>query len=65
VLEFYERDERRYGLVLNNTKQYAHNVPILRAIKTLSAQFEEADSLPLALKALVRVRVATLNGCPF
>jgi hypothetical protein len=65
ALEFYERDEQRYGFVLNNTKRYAHNLAILRAIKTFAALFEEADSLPLDLKALVRVRVATLNGCPF
>ena len=25
----------------------------------------DGEELPLSLKALVRVRVATLNGCPF
>ena len=65
VLEFYRRDQEKYGVVLNNTKQYAHNLAILRAIKAFAAGFEEADALPLPLKALVRVRVATLNGCPF
>ena len=57
--------KRSTGLVLNNTRVYAHNVAILRTVKTLAACFEEATLLPLSLKALVRVRVATLNGCPF
>jgi hypothetical protein len=65
VLEYYSRDEEKYGVVLNNTRVYAHNVAILRMIKTLAACFEEATLLPPSLKALVRVRVATLNGCPF
>jgi hypothetical protein len=65
ILEFYRRDEEKYGVVLNNTKLYAHNLAILRAIKAFAAAFEEANLLPLALKALIRVRVASLNGCPF
>jgi hypothetical protein len=63
--QFYDKDVERYGAVLHNTKMYAHNVPVLRAIKDFSAQFAEAQALPLGLKALIRVRVATLNGCPF
>jgi hypothetical protein len=65
VLEWYERDEARYGVVLNNTKLYAHSVPVLRAIKGFVGAFNEAQAIPLALKALLRVRVATINGCPF
>lgn len=65
ILELYRRDEEKYGVVLNNTKLYAHNLAILRAVKAFAAAFEEADLLPLALKALVRVRVASLTGCPF
>jgi len=63
--EFYERDEERYGAVLNNTKIYVHNVRVLRAIKNFVALFNEASAIPLAQKALIRVRVATINGCPF
>ena len=63
--EYYDRDVDRYGAVLNNTKVYAHNPAITRAIKELAAAFEQATTIPVALKALVRVRVATLNHCPF
>jgi hypothetical protein len=65
ALPFYELDEQRYGTVLNNTKLYAHNLAVLRAVKGFVAAFGEATSIPLSLKALVRVRVAILNLCPF
>ena len=29
---YYDADVERYGAVLNNTKLYAHNVPVLRAM---------------------------------
>jgi alkylhydroperoxidase family enzyme len=62
---FYEADRERYGTVLNNTKLYAHNPAVLRAVKGFVAAFAEATTIPTALKALVRVRVAGINGCPF
>jgi len=62
---FYSRDVDHYGVVLNNTKLYAHNVPVLRAVKEFVARFSEATTVPIDLKALLRVRVALLNGCPF
>ena len=65
ALPFFELDEERYGLVLNSTKIYAHHLPVLRAVKGLAAGYNEVTELPIALKALVRLRVATLNGCPF
>jgi hypothetical protein len=65
ALDYYDRDIERYGVVLNNTKIYAHNVAVLRAMKGIVAAFNDTSSLPLWQKALIRVRVATLNGCPF
>ena len=62
---FYDKDEERYGAVLNNTKLYAYNVEVLRAIKGFAAAFAETKAIPLDQKALIRVRVARLNGCPF
>jgi alkylhydroperoxidase family enzyme len=62
---FYDGDVERYGVVLNNTKLYAHNVEVLKAIKGFAALFAETRAIPLGQKALIRVRVATLNGCPF
>jgi hypothetical protein len=65
AIEYYDRDEERYGAVLNNTKLYAHNVAVLRAMKGLAAAYGEMRSLSLGQKALIRVRIAGLNGCPF
>jgi hypothetical protein len=62
---FYDRDIELYGTVLNNTKLYSHNIAVLRTVKELAAGFAETAALPLGLKALIRVRVAGLNGCPF
>jgi hypothetical protein len=65
AVEFYERDLARYGQVLGNTKLYAHNLPVLRAMKTLMAGYAETTAVALVTKSLVRTRVAVLNGCPF
>jgi hypothetical protein len=65
VLPFYERDEAAWGTVLNNTKIYAHNVQVLKALKDFVAAWNETSALPRDLKALVRARVAIHNGCPF
>ncbi len=65
AVEYYELDEKRYGYVLNNTKLYAYNVPVLKAMKAVVAGYGETRALPLALKSVVRVRIALLNDCPF
>jgi alkylhydroperoxidase family enzyme len=62
---YYEADVSRYGVVLNNTKMYAHNVAILKAIKEFALAFGRANTLPTGLKSMIRVRVAALNQCPF
>jgi hypothetical protein len=63
--EYYERDVATWGTVLNNTKLYAHNVSVLKALKTFVGAFAQASSVPLGVKSLVRARIAILNGCPF
>ena len=63
--EFYDRDESTWGAVLNNTKLYAHSPAVMRAVKDFVGAFAEATAIPLGQKALIRVRVAGLNGCPF
>jgi AhpD family alkylhydroperoxidase len=65
ALAHYETDEQRYGQVLNNTKLYAYNLPVLETMKAVAAGYAKTSELPLSLKSLVRVRIAVLNGCPF
>ena len=61
ALPFYDLDEERYGEVLNNTKLYAHNIAVLRAIKGFVGAFAESYTIPLALKAAaVRMHICSI-----
>ncbi len=63
--EIFERDRQLFGFVLNTTRVQAHCPPILHAAKQLSVAIETSGRLPAELRALVNLRVAQLNGCPF
>lgn len=63
--EIYARDRETLGDVLNTTKVYAHCPPILRAAKLLGKALEESGLLDAQLRALLCMRVAQINGCPF
>lgn len=62
---FYDADIERYGTVLNNTKLYSYNVGVLKAVKLFAGVFAETKAIAADQKSLIRVRVASLNGCPF
>lgn len=61
----FAKEEELFGELLNTTKIMAHCPPVLRAAKQLSASIEQSGLLPKSLPALVYLRVATINGCPF
>ena len=63
--EIYARDRETLGAVLNTTKVYAHCPPILRAAKLLGKALEDSGRVSPQLRALVCLRVAQINGCPF
>ncbi len=63
--ELFAKERSLYGELLNPTKVMAHCPPILRAAKLLSASIAESGTLPEGLAALVSLRVAAINGCPF
>ena len=63
--EFFDRDERVFGLVLNPTRVQAYRPSILAAAKALSRSVGTDGVLPAALRTLVCQRVAMLVGCPF
>jgi len=62
---YFDLDVERYGIVLNNTGLYAHNVEVLRAIKDFVGAFGAAKAIPFDQKAMIRVRIAGINGCTF
>jgi alkylhydroperoxidase family enzyme len=63
--ELFAKERSLYGELLNPTQVMAHCPPILRAAKLLSASIAESGTLPTGLAALVSLRVAAINGCPF
>ena len=63
--ETFARERELFGFVLNPTKVQAHTPGIMKAAKQLSVAVERSGLLPKDLLALVSVRVALINGCPF
>lgn len=65
LAELFAKERAAYGELLNTTRVLAHCPPILRAAKQLGASIAESGRLPKGLVALVSLRVAAINGCPF
>jgi alkylhydroperoxidase family enzyme len=63
--EAFAKEAETFGFVLNTTKIQAHTPGIMKAAKQLSAAVERSGLLPPQLLALVYLRVALINGCPF
>ena len=63
--ETYARERELFGFVLNPTKVQAHTPGIMKAAKQLSLAVDRSGLVPKALLALVNIRVALINGCPF
>ena len=55
----------RFGFVLNTTKVQADTPGMMKAAKQLSAAVDRSGLLSRELLALVYLRVALINGCPF
>jgi len=63
--ETFTKELETFGFVLNTTKIQAHTPGIMRAAKQLAAAVDRSGLLPRELLALVYLRVALINGCPF
>jgi alkylhydroperoxidase family enzyme len=63
--ETFAREQETFGAVLNTTKVQAHRPEIMKAAKRLAAAVDASGLLAPQLVALVYLRVALLNGCPF
>ena len=63
--DIFAKERETFGFVLNTTKIQAHTPEIMRAAKRLSAAVDASGLLPPELLALVYLRVALINGCPF
>ena len=65
LAQVFEKECEIFGGLLNSTKVMAHCPPILRAAKLLGLSIEQSGQLPKALRPLIYLRVASINGCPF
>ena len=65
LAEIFAKEREAYGSLLNPTKVMAHCPPILKAAKAFGAAIAQSGKLPNGLVALVSLRVAAINGCPF
>jgi alkylhydroperoxidase family enzyme len=63
--ESFAKELDVFGFVLNTTRIQAHTPGIMKAAKQLAAAVERSGLLPPQLLALVYLRVARINGCPF
>ena len=63
--ETFAKERETFGFLLNTTKGQAHTPGIMKAAKQLSAAVDRSGRLPQELLALVYLRVALINGCPF
>jgi alkylhydroperoxidase family enzyme len=63
--ETFAKETDAFGFVLNTSKIQAHTPGIMKAAKQLSVAVERSGLLPPQLLALVYLRVALINGCPF
>ncbi|MGH1357489.1 MAG: hypothetical protein ACRBC3_01865 [Burkholderiaceae bacterium] len=61
----FDKERAAFGDLLNPTRVMAHCPPILAAAKQFYASFPKSGLIPSSLHALVHVRVAAINGCPF
>jgi alkylhydroperoxidase/carboxymuconolactone decarboxylase family protein YurZ len=65
VREILAAETKRFGAPLNTTMVLANHPAVLTAYKAWSKAMSETTLIPAALRYLVYVRVAGLNGCPF
>jgi alkylhydroperoxidase family enzyme len=63
--DLYAKEQEAFGFVLNTTRVLAQRPGILRAVKLLGASIDRSGLLSKELIALVNLRVALINGCPF
>ena len=63
--DLFAKEQEAFGFLFNTTKVQAHTPGIMKAAKALSAAVDRSGLLSKELLALVYLRVALINGCPF
>lgn len=65
IRRYFEWDRRRVGAVMKTTEIYGRRPTILAGLRELAAGIARSGLIEPGLQALVCVRVASVNRCPF
>jgi alkylhydroperoxidase family enzyme len=65
IRQLFADETRQHGAPLNTTKVWARHPALLEAYRAFGNAMRGTSLIPPALRYLVYVRVASLNGCPF
>ena len=65
VREVFDGQMEAFGFHLNPTRVYAHVPSILFAVTALADAIQDAPHIAPEILAMVSVRTAQINGCPF
>jgi alkylhydroperoxidase family enzyme len=65
IREIVAGEIREHGAPLNTTKVWARHPALFEAYRAFRTAMQQTALIPLTLRYLVYVRVASLNGCPF
>lgn len=61
----FRSHRKKFGKVLTPATVYAHCPPILFGFNVMQAMIQRSGHIPPALRSLVNVRIAQINGCHF
>lgn len=61
----FRAHRKKFGAVLTPATVYAHCPPILFGFNVMQAALQRSGRIAPALRSLVNVRVAQINGCHF
>jgi alkylhydroperoxidase family enzyme len=65
IRQIFADETREHGAPLNPTKVWARHPALFEAYRAFRTAMQQTSLVPLTLRYLVYVRVASLNGCPF
>ncbi|HWP56627.1 MAG TPA: hypothetical protein VNL14_01930 [Candidatus Acidoferrales bacterium] len=61
----FEKQEKRYGAILNTAPIYALRPTIMKGVQALAEGIELSGLIAPDLRHLVCMKVAAINGCPY
>jgi hypothetical protein len=61
----FEEQEKRYGFALNNAPIYALRPTIRLGVQALADGIEKSGLIEPALRHLLCLKTAAINGCPY